>query len=295
MQKTRVLIVEERKNPSTDFFIRPQFPTEIYDVEFYSLSQQPDNLDLDDAIVVLVRYLSPLWKSIIESHRHHLQEFIYFMDDDLFDWRAYRNQSLRYQFKLYRLATRYQRWFIENIDELWVSTSFLEDKYSSFNAIRIAAQPIAYLSKSIRVFYHGSASHQAEIDWLYPVMQAVLQHQPNVVFEIIGDAAVYKRFKKLPRVQVVHPMDWDGYQAFIKQPGRNIGLVPLVDNPFNHARSHTKVFDIQAAGAIGIYAQGSECACYIQNQYGNDSSEGVILPMEPGLWIEKIIELSESL
>jgi hypothetical protein len=216
------------------------------------------------------------------------------MDDDLFDWRSYRNQSLRYQYKLYSQATRYKQWIIDRSDAIWVSTPVLQKKYSELCVEQIDPQPYGTSKRFVRVFYHGSASHKSEIDWLYPVIKNVLEKQPNVIFEIIGDETVYKQFRRLPRVQVIHPMNWDSYQDFIRQPGRDIGLAPLLDNSFNQFRSHTKVFDIQASGAVGIYAAGSESAEYIYRNYGDDESKGIVLPMEQSLWVKKIVELAKT-
>ena len=37
------------------------------------------------------------------------------------------------------------------------------------------------------------------------------------------------------------------------RPRRHIGLVPFLPSPFNAARSYTKQFDIERAGALGVY------------------------------------------
>lgn len=292
--KTRVIIVEERRNPSTDFFIRPQFPESDYELSYYSLDRLATLTELDDAIVVLVRYLSKPWRQLLTQHQTTLRKLIYFMDDDLFDWRSYQKQSFRYQFKLFRLATRHGKWISHNVNDLWVSTPYLANKYASIHAVQIDPKPLESSKNYIRVFYHGSASHKAEIDWLFPVVQEVLQKNDNVVFEIIGDESVNKCFKALNRVQVIHPMSWEMYQAFIKQPGRHIGLVPLLNNSFNHARSHTKVFDIRSAGAVGIYAEGSESAVYVQKMHRDDELTDLILPMDKDIWVNKIIQLSQK-
>lgn len=77
-------------------------------------------------------------------------------------------------------------------------------------------------------------------------------------------------------------MFWGVYQSFIAQPGRHLGLGPYIESPFNAARSYTKVFDIQRAGARGIYAEGGP--------WGRQqpSQKLVLLPMEQRVWVDEI-------
>ena len=78
-------------------------------------------------------------------------------------------------------------------------------------------------------------------------------------------------------------MFWRAYQIFIAQPGRHLGLGPYIESPFNAARSYTKVFDIQRAGARGIYAEGGPWGRH------QDVEKMVLLPMIEQAWLEKII------
>jgi hypothetical protein len=139
-----------------------------------------------------------------------------------------------------------------------------------------------------RVFYHGSASHHDEIVWLYPVIKEVLKQHHNVTFEIIGGAEVNRLYRNLPRVTVIHPMKWPSYRHFIALPGRHIGLAPSLNTPFNQARSYTKVFDITAAGAVGIYAQSGPA-----NEVISHGAEGLLVQMTHSAWIDAIGQLAQ--
>jgi len=119
-----------------------------------------------------------------------------------------------------------------------------------------------------------------------------LQQCPQAYFEIIGGQKVYRLFKSLERVQVVHPMSWLAYKQFIKQPGRHIGLAPLLNNAFNNARSYTKVFDITCAGAVGIYSQNSESARFVLSYKDElNNLPGLVLPLNQDEWIAEIVKL----
>ncbi|WP_242469600.1 glycosyltransferase family 1 protein [Rhabdochromatium marinum] len=221
------------------------------------------------------------------------------MDDDLFDLGAAHGTPLRYRLKLARLATRRQRWLKAQRAELWVSTPYLQDKYAAWQPRLVQPFPLAKSPSApgpdpsadeyIRLFYHGSASHQAEIDWLYPVIQAALATEPRLSFEIIGAAKVNRRYRHLPRTTVIHPMSWPNYQSFLAMPGRHIGLAPLLDNPFNRARSCTKFFDITRAGAVGIYSPGPVCRATV-----NPGVNGLVVPLVIDKWVQAIIELARD-
>lgn len=288
MKKNLVYVVEERPNPSTDFFVLPQFPSSDYEIVKCGFDDVPSFERIQGSEVVFVRYLPGSWREFIENHRASFRTVRYFMDDDLLDWKAASEMPWRYRYKLFRLATRHVRWLQAQSIPMWVSTPFLAEKYADWNPELVLPKPLALPKTTLKVFYHGTASHQAEIEWLLPVIRAVLEAHPQVVFEIVGGEAVYRQFKPLGRVQVIHPMSWEAYQHFIKQPGRTIGLVPMMDNAFNQARSYTKFFDITAAGAVGIYAKHSEVGRFAAHE-----SDGLVLEMQPQQWVDSILWLLE--
>jgi hypothetical protein len=139
------------------------------------------------------------------------------------------------------------------------------------------------------VFYHGTGSHQAEIEWLLPVVEQVLAVNHNISFEIIGNAKTQKLYGHLKRVTVIPQMKWPAYQDFIKQPGRHIGLAPMLDHPFNLARSYTKFFDIHRARAAGIYAEQGPWQSFIEL-----GKQGVLVPMQVANWVSAILDLAAA-
>ncbi len=289
-----VLVVQQGANPSTDFFIAPLLRTEGLKARFFSFDETPDSASLAGATVVFVRYVPPLWKALLKRHPAH--RVVFFMDDDLFDWRAFRGMPWHYQRKLFLLAWRHQRWLKSIGAEPWVSSAWLAQKYSSWKPVvlepgnphRHSAELADPPMKTI--FYHGSASHREELEWLVPVVEQVLTARSDVCFEVIGDRKVRDRFSHLPGVQVVHPMSWPAYKAFIQRPGRTIGLAPLLDSPFNAARAPTKYFDITAAGAVGLYADTP-----VYRRLVEHGRNGLLLQMDSqSAWASAILELLDE-
>ena len=311
VQPSRIYIVEEGPNPSTDYFVLPLVSRTHATVLRCSWDQLPAANDLQGATIIFVRYVTAAWRALLEQTRHTLARLIYFMDDDLFDWNAAKGLSWRYRFKLLKRATWQHKWLLKMQPEIWVSTPWLQQKYAQLKPCLVLPTPLGLAefcktlpiraesssddirdssqltAKNCKVFYHGTGSHQAEIEWLLPVIERVLAVNADITFEIIGNAKTKRLYRHLTRVSVIPQMKWTAYQDFIKQPGRHIGLAPMLEHPFNLARSYTKFFDIHRAGAAGIYAEAGPWRTFIE-----PGKQGVLVPMQVASWVSAILELA---
>jgi len=284
-----IYLIEEQSNPSAEFFVLPVLAMSGHRVVRCAFADLPVSSDLSGSIVIFVRYVPPAWARLVEEVRPSLDRLIFFMDDDLLDVHASAGMPWRYRFKLARLAGWRKHWLRRQGAELWVSTPYLQKKYEDWRPRLLLPSPVAQLSEPIRFFYHGTASHMAEIYWLRSIVEEVLRRDERLFFEIVGGQEVYSLYRGLPRVTVVHPMKWPAYQAFLAMPGRHIGLAPQLDLPFNRGRSYTKFFDITNCGAVGIYSPGSACSEVVS--HGQD---GLIVPLEQEVWGEVILHLARN-
>jgi len=284
-------VVQETDNPTTDYYIKPFLQKHNHEYCCKKLNDPILHIANGERVsIIFVRYISPAWRKWIKQNSDKIEQVIFFMDDDLFDLKSHKNLPLRYRWKLFNKAFRFKNWLNQINAKLWVSTPWLQNKYSTWQpAVLAPTSPYVNSSSSKVIFYHGSASHKAEILWLYPVIKAVLEQDPSLVFEIIGDKHVRALFKPLSRVYVVHPMSWQAYKAFINTPGRFIGLAPLLDNAFNDARAYVKFFDITQAGAVGIYADHPVYKPMIKSEVN-----GILLAMDQQAWIDTILRLSHN-
>ena len=284
-----IFLIEERPNPTTDLYLLPKLMAKGVTPVKLSLKEIPSPEKLEGATLVFVRYISREWMQCVDQNGHKLSGLVFFMDDDLFDRSASKGTPLRYRIKLSRLSGSRQKWLRKKGAELWVSTPHLMKKYADWNPTHVYPRAMIKTRPQVRVFYHGSASHKREIHWLFGVMEQLLDKNDRISFEIIGDRSVNRQFNQLPRTHVLHPMDWHSYKLLISQPGRDIGLAPLLDEPFNHARSYTKYFDITQAGAVGVYARESQYAEVVEDQ-----SNGLLLDMNKAQWVDAILLLARD-
>ena len=287
--KQRIFIIEERANPSTDFFVLPaalSCQAHIIRCRFNELASVAE---LSGATVLFVRYIPNSWAKLVTKARKTLASVVLFMDDDVLDIQASRGTPWLYRLKLARLSACKYNWLKQQQAELWVSTPYLQQKYADWPAKLLLPSPIGAQTDLCRVFYHGTASHRADIRWLQPVIDQALRQDSRLVFEIIGDHRVNRLYRKLPRVNVIHTMQWPSYQAFLGLQPRHIGLNPLLPSPFNQARSYTKFFDITRCGAVGIYSPNSICADIISHQH-----DGLIVDLDQQAWVDAIIQLANN-
>ncbi|PSJ48369.1 hypothetical protein C7I36_00675 [Zobellella taiwanensis] len=286
----KVYIVEQGTNPSTDFFVLAELKKWSAEVVRIHLNDEPPSFIPYGTSVVFIRYINNQWRSWVDKNSSQLSNISFFMDDDLLDISVHRHLSLRYRWKLYYYAYRHQYWMQNKNVNFWVSNNWLANKYAHLNPIILPPySPYTQQGNLKTVFYHGSASHHQEVEWLKPVIHHVLEQDKNLCFELIGNQKTRNLFNDTPRVHVLLPMNWESYQALISRPGRTIGLAPLLNTAFNDARSYTKFFDITQAGAAGIYADHA-----VYRPVVNHGVNGLMLPMDQKLWAESILLLSEN-
>ena len=294
----RIYLVEEGPNPSSDYFVIPALNNlSIPVTRCHWIDPLPKAQELEQATVIFVRYVPTNWKRLVTQTRASLAEVIYFMDDDLWDTRVTAGLSWRYRLKLARHATLHQRWLRAIKAKLWVSTPWLATRYQALQPVLLwphrlddhARVNTPETPQQIQLFYHGSASHRADIEWLYPVIKAVLTRDSQLSVEISGDARTQALYGGLERCTILKPLKWPAYRTLLASSKRHIGLAPAVPHPFNRARSHTKFFDITAAGATGIYAAQGPCQGILEHR-----QHGLLVDMDPDALIEAILLLAKD-
>ncbi|ODP99301.1 hypothetical protein BGK46_11085 [Salinivibrio sp. SS2] len=290
------IVVQERENPSFDFFVKPKLLEMHADWQCVLLAESPNQClssykthdsSVDGELNLLfVRYINKSWRTWIKKNRQKIASIVFFIDDDLLDWKATSGLTIRYRWKLWNYSLKHQHFLRDVGAQLWVANRYLADKYASWQPV--LCPPSTWQTQTITqtVFYHGSASHKQEFLWLKPLFERLLCDFPHLSIEIIADGETNLLFRHLPRVHVLHPMSWSNYRALLAKGERHIGLAPLLDSQFNAARSCTKFFDITQAGAVGVYAEHPAYQGQVIDQVN-----GLLVPMEHERWYNAIARL----
>lgn len=282
-----LFILHEGKSPTLAYFesaITSRFPDAR--CQFIDTLSPPDMPIPEGAALVIIRFISPLWQLHIERNIDKLSRVVYFMDDDLFDPTALSTLPKEYRTKIIRRSAAQHRWITQYCDDIWVSTVYLAKKYVHLNPEIVSAKPSRALLETrqpVKIAYHGSSSHREEKYWLRQIVEGVLQACPSASFEIFGEHDIYKFYRDLPRISVLHPMSWQNYLAYTKTHQLDIGLAPLLDSDFNLARGPVKFYDFVRMGAVGVY---SNRAPY--NDFIEQNINGILLENDPLRWIDAI-------
>lgn len=290
----RWLVLQSGANPSTDYYIRPRavasgVPAHYVDIE----DDMPTDKLSPGTLVIVVRYLNGHWSDILRRNADHLAGVVYFMDDDLLDPTAWRGLPSHYHDKLARHFAAAGHDIAGMTSQLWVSTSELASRYAAMAPEVMPPMPLVddeprvpAQTRFVRLFYHGTQAHEAEMRWLRPVVAACLDACPHAHFEVIGNHAVNAMYRDLPRTRVLHPMSWPNYVQHCRTMTGHIGLAPLLGSHFNAGRSATKVLDIARCGAIGVYTKAAPFDSAVRH-----GVDGWLVPNEPQLWVEQIIAM----
>lgn len=295
-EATGWLVLEQGPNPSSDYYVRPRIGQDGLPVRWRHVEKDvPGAEDLAPGTrVVIVRYLTPAWAAALRHARHGLAGVVYFMDDELLDPSAWKTLPATYGKKLDRLCLQQAGAIAELVSEYWGSTPVLCERHAE-RAMRLmpplplpedagrTVRPVVP-GEPVQIFYHGSAVHLDEMRWLRPVIAEVLSACPLAHFEVIGDQAVNRLFRDLPRTRVLHPMSWPNYLSHCRAMRGHIGLAPLLPGDFNAARSITRVFDIARCGAVFL---GAESGPYLG--IGGVHRNVTTLPMEADVWTEHLL------
>lgn len=284
----RLLLLEEGRTPTGDYLLAPFLAALGPSVERLDarLAPQAGQIGPGDFVVVQ-RYLHAPWRRAIERQRGALAGLAWCLDDDLLDPAALDELAAPYARKIRRLALTQRAWFTRMGAQWWLSTEALAAKYADTEPTVLPFAPPAALARPqavVRVVYHGTASHQREIDWLHPVIAELQRRCAHTQVELFGELPVHRAFRELPRVSVLHPMRWENYLAYTAGQRADIGLAPLLPGVFNAGRGPVKFVDYTRQGALGLYSAVPPYAGFVR-----DGVDGVLLPAEPAAWVEAIV------
>lgn len=130
----------------------------------------------------------------------------------------------------------------------------------------------------VRVGYMGSITHNDDLALIWEPMAKILEKYPNVMFEICGAIGPDGIKDTMAKIQSYTEKDilkqiwfyegtpsWHGFPELLFSLGWDIGIAPLVDEPFNHGKSHIKNYDYSM---MGIPTIASRVYPYCQPIFG---------------------------
>ena len=291
-----LVIIAPRRIPTIDYYLRDLMVAQgadsvvVFDDEAEQwLGPHATRTIPAKSRVVLVRMPGSAWARVLERDQHALVEVIWLIDDDIPAAREDAWLPDDYRLRLLSDYSRFRSSFEHLIDKVWASTPIVAARFPPNRVTVRPPQPIAAPSSPrpwVTIFYHGTAAHRREHAFLLPIFEQLQQRSAHTVIEVSGDHAVYRMFRGVPRLRVIHPMPWPDYLIQLHAGRYDIGLVPLLDTPFNRARSAVKAIELASAGVRGIVSRRAPYTDQAQ-------LPGIYLAGDdPAEWLAQILRLA---
>lgn len=286
------IILHSGCDSSVEYFVAPEARARGWNLEIIDTAARSNEsicARLDNVqCLVLVRYwpVGVMWRSLMREAKRNGLFCIYFMDDDLFNWKGFRPLPLGYAWKLYRNACIKQRAILSWADQVWVSSSVLAERYQCLNPYLVPLKPSGTVSSrtnAIVIAYHGSGCHKKELEWLYPILQNIQQRYAHTIIELYGDQSTFRMYASLARARVHRPLPWPRYKELAACQQIDIMLCPLLDHSFNTARAAVKFFDAVRVGAAGLYSRREPYVSFVRHE-----CDGILLDDEPAQWLSAL-------
>ena len=298
----KIVIVQRGLNATERHYLAPRLADCALPVVYWDILTDGAGPNLDDAYVIVVRYLDSTSLDTIRAARSCLAGVAWLLDDDLSAALRDASLPLTYRYRMTRFWWRFRNVIASLASEIWLSSDVLMERLVGDDAAATCFRidPVAdhgpapvhppfRVGDPVKIFYHGELTHLAECIWLKPVLEEVQRRTRRTSIEIIGHRKIGAMMESIPRCCIKPPMPWQAYRDHIDQNRGDIGLAPLVTSRFNQARSFVKYLEIVRHGGVGLFAD----SCVYRGVVA-DAVNGRLLAMEPRRWIDAIVHLAED-
>ena len=138
----------------------------------------------------------------------------------------------------------------------------------------------------IDLAYLGSIVHRRDLEFLLPVFATLLARHENLRLHIPERHGLPAAFERHPRVRRIPGIGWTAYRAEIATRRFHITLYPLLDSPFNRARSGNKLIEHAITGAAPVYSSD-----WTESRRVGRAGAGICVPNAQDAWIEAVSQL----
>lgn len=141
----------------------------------------------------------------------------------------------------------------------------------------------------LRMLYMGTTTHDGDLAMLAPVLERLHAARPGAFVVVM--VGVAKDVVERPWMRVVKPPS-SAYHRFVpwlvEQGPFDVGLSPLLDSPFNRAKSDIKCLDYLALGARPVVSD--------VEPYRGAELDGLVdrVPDDPETWFTTLVSLVDG-
>jgi glycosyltransferase involved in cell wall biosynthesis len=213
-------------------------------------------------VVIMTRYGLPYGREILDYFKQQGVPVIYHIDDNLLEI----PHSLGAEIQKVQGATQVieqRRYLLDNCDLIYASTPYLAGHlqtlypgqkvffgmYAPYMAAQMGEVPKA--GRSHQVFgYMGSKGHQEDLELVAPSIARLLDERVDLHFEVFGTIQMPGELLRFGDRVNSHKVNqaYSGFLTTLAGLNWDVGLAPLVDEPFNLCKAPTKYVEYTAAG-----------------------------------------------
>ncbi|MGD1923558.1 MAG: hypothetical protein ACFB03_05130 [Paracoccaceae bacterium] len=227
------------------------------------------------------------------------KRLIYLLDDDVEAGVEDMSLPFLYRQKLRMVEQPAGRNLLPRADIAVVSSPFLEQALSPHvRTHRLMPYwsegfaPLDHFDRALLpggrfdIAYLGSFAHRNDLKFLWPVFANLLARFDQVHVHLPQRHALPLGFERHPRVHRIDGAGWTEYRAGLSDRRFHVALYPLLDTPFNQARSPNKLIEHAVVGAAPLYS-----ATWREAERIEHGVSGLCLPNAPHAWIDAIAAL----
>jgi GT2 family glycosyltransferase/tetratricopeptide (TPR) repeat protein/glycosyltransferase involved in cell wall biosynthesis len=250
-------------------------------------------------IVVVQRYFPAIFpfQKLKDAVKHAAAKIVYEIDDALF----FVGPS-HPDFKLIQAVWLAIENYIKNADLVTVSTQTLKSYLLQYNE-KIMVYPNSidpdlwrphYKPKpdknNVTILYSGGMTHQEDIELIEDALEKILQHYRGHVKIIFWGNSSQRLSKYSGYTHHSRFMSaYDKYARHLKELDIDFAVVPLIENPFNQAKSAIKWLEYSACQIPGIYSDLNGYCEVVKN-----GVNGILTKNKPDKWHEAIRHFIEN-
>jgi len=232
---------------------------------------------------------------------HLTRDCLVYFIDDLWNFRDEDpGLSWFYRNKMALVEARAVDWYLKRANAFVVSTPLLADdlrKMSPQADVYLInpywSEPVADLDHfdrhSFDIAYLGGQVHRADLEFLLPAIRRVLDEIPEASFTLSVGHRIPSDLETHPRVHRLQALRWRDYRRSLPKKRFHLALYPLLDTPFNRARSINKIIEHAVTGAVGLYSDW-----WVENLPKAFATNALNVPNNFDMWADKIIHCYEN-
>ena len=221
------------------------------------------------------------------------RKLIYVVDDDIPSGLTDPSLSMEYR---KRLESQYRQFFrpmLQAADCIVTSSETLMEKFSVHSETRLLnpvwhRSPLDSLGAGgavgrrtvIRIVHLGAMSHASDLLLILPALKQLLRDRHDVEFTSFIDLPEIRNLGEAARVKIKRMQTWNHYKRWVGSERFDLALYPVLDTPFNNARSVNKFIEHALVGAIGIYSE-----TWTQSRKIQDRKNGFLACNTPDGWL----------